>query len=90
MDSELKMNVNQVKPYPIISKNNCKACLRCISACKEGCLTLSEEINDSGYQYAEYTGEGCIGCGDCYYTCPEPLAIEVHIPRRTRKPKGDA
>ena len=22
--------------------------------------------------------------------CPEPLAIEVHIPRRTRKPKGDA
>ena len=43
------MNVNQVKPYPIISKNNCKACLRCISACKEQCLKLSEEINDSGY-----------------------------------------
>jgi 2-oxoisovalerate ferredoxin oxidoreductase delta subunit len=35
----------------------------------------------------EYTGEGCTGCGDCYYTCPEPLAIEVHIPKRSKDKK---
>ena len=81
---------NQSKPYVVINKNNCKACLRCISYCRAECLKLSEEINDNGYQYAEYTGEGCTGCGDCYYTCPEPLAIEVHIPKRSRIKKEEA
>jgi NAD-dependent dihydropyrimidine dehydrogenase PreA subunit len=32
----------------------------------------------------EYSGDGCIGCGACYYTCPEPLAIEVHIPQKDK------
>jgi len=45
---------------------------------------MSEDINERGYHYAEYTGKGCTGCGDCYYTCPEPLAVEVHIPRRSQ------
>lgn len=76
------MSENQFKPYPVISSNNCKACLRCVSACKRECLILGEEINDGGYQFVKYTGDGCTGCGDCYYTCPEPLAIEVHIPKR--------
>jgi len=46
---------------------------------------MSEDINESGYNYVEYKGEGCNGCGDCYYTCPEPLAVEVHIPKRKKK-----
>ena len=31
-----------------------------------------------GVPYAEYAGEGCIGCGACYYTCPEPGAITIY------------
>ena len=50
---------------------------------------MSQELNDSGYNYAEYIGEGCIGCGDCYYSCPEPLAIEVHIPIKIAKNKSE-
>jgi MinD superfamily P-loop ATPase len=29
-------------------------------------------------KYAEYTGSGCSGCAICFYTCPEPYAIEIH------------
>jgi Fe-S-cluster-containing hydrogenase component 2 len=30
-----------------------------------------------GYHPAKYSGEGCTGCGVCFYTCPEPGAITV-------------
>ena len=72
-------------PFPVIHKNECKGCNRCIISCKNDVLLMSEDINDSGYNYVEYTGVGCNGCGDCYYTCPEPLAVEVHIPKRKKK-----
>ncbi|MDR0900186.1 MAG: ferredoxin family protein [Methanobrevibacter sp.] len=75
------------QPYPIIYKNECKACERCIIGCKQEALKLSEDINDHGYHYVKYTGENCNGCGDCYYTCPEPLAIEVHIPKKKKSEK---
>ena len=48
---------------------------------------MSDSLNERGYHYVVYTGEGCTGCGDCYYTCPEPLAIEVHIPKKAKKKK---
>ena len=73
-------------PYPVINKLECKACERCILACRRGVLKMSDDVNSRGYHYVVYLGEGCTGCGDCYYTCPEPLAIEVHIPKRI-KPK---
>jgi 2-oxoisovalerate ferredoxin oxidoreductase delta subunit len=72
------------EPYPIINILECKGCERCIISCKKGFLKMSEAINDRGYHYAVYTGKGCTGCGDCYYTCPEPLAIEVHVPRTSK------
>ena len=75
------------QPFPVIHKNECKACDRCIIACKHDVLEMSTDLNDSGYNYAKYKGEGCNGCGDCYYTCPELLAIEVHIPTRKKKDK---
>jgi len=27
---------------------------------------------------ATYSGEGCTGCGACFYCCPEPGAITVY------------
>jgi len=46
----------------------------------EDVLFMSENLNARGYHYIEYKGEGCSGCASCYYTCPEPLALEIHIP----------
>jgi 2-oxoisovalerate ferredoxin oxidoreductase delta subunit len=45
-------------------------------------------MNERGYHYVEYLGEGCIGCAACYYVCPEPSAIEVHVPERKREPEA--
>ena len=66
------------KPYPVINVLECKSCKRCIVACPRDVLSLSGKLNERGYDYVVYAGEGCIGCGNCYYTCPEPNAIEVY------------
>lgn len=68
------------EPYPLINIIECKACGRCIEACPGSVLGMSEQLNERGYHYVVYAGEGCTGCASCYYTCPEPLAIEIHIP----------
>jgi 2-oxoisovalerate ferredoxin oxidoreductase delta subunit len=73
------------QPFPVIHKNECKGCNRCVISCKNNVLVMSEDLNDSSYNYVKYEGGECNGCGDCYYTCPEPLAIEVHIPKRKRE-----
>lgn len=70
------------KPHPVINAIECKACERCILACPVNVLELSHEFNERGYRFIIYEGEGCTGCGGCYYTCPEPMAIEVHIPTK--------
>lgn len=72
-------------PYPVINALECKACERCIMSCPAQALRLGNEFNERGYRYVIYAGEGCTGCGACYYTCPEPNAVEVHIPLKERK-----
>ena len=64
--------------YPVINKEICKGCKRCIVGCPQNAIILSDEMNNAGYQFAVYSGDGCTGCKDCYFTCPEPLALEVH------------
>jgi acetyl-CoA synthetase len=72
------------KPYPIINAIECKACERCVIDCPANVLKLGQEVNERGYRHVEYTGDGCIGCLACYYTCPEPFAIAVHIPSKEK------
>ena len=67
-------------PYPRIDSLECKACGRCVAVCPKKVLALGEKLNARGYRYVEYAGEGCIGCANCFYACPEPNAIEVHVP----------
>jgi acetyl-CoA synthetase len=72
------------KPYPMVNPLECKACERCILACPTNVLKMGDVFNERGYRFVVYTGDGCIGCGACYYTCPEPLAVEVHIPQKEK------
>jgi len=69
---------NGDESHPIIDREECKGCGRCIDACLKGCLRFSEKMNAKGYIPAEYTGQGCTACGICFYNCPEPYAIEVY------------
>lgn len=76
------MDTPTPEPYPVINALECKACGRCVVACPKQVLVMGEAINERGYRFAVYTGAGCIGCAACFYTCPEPNAIEVHIPQK--------
>ncbi|MDR2544362.1 MAG: ketoisovalerate oxidoreductase [Methanobrevibacter sp.] len=81
--SLLKTSLEKINlSHPVIHKNECKGCKRCIIGCKKNAIELCSELNNLGYNYAIYKGEDCNGCGDCYYTCPEPLAIEVYVSKR--------
>lgn len=65
-------------PKVVINPENCKACLLCVVSCPKGVLESSEGFNTMGYHPTRYKGSGCIGCGVCFYTCPEPMAITVY------------
>jgi len=39
---------------------------------------MGVHINAMGFPVARYIGEGCIGCGACFYGCPEAGAITVY------------
>jgi ferredoxin len=41
-------------------------------------LDLAPELSAYGVHPARYTGQGCTGCGICFYCCPEPGAIMVY------------
>jgi len=69
------------KPFPELIHLECKACGRCIDACPKKVLFMGDELNARGYHFSVYQGEGCTGCGNCFYVCPEPHAIRVHTGR---------
>lgn len=74
------------KPHPIISPEECKGCGRCVAACPRHVLRFRAQLNSRGLRCVEYDGGDCIGCAACFYTCPEPNALSVRVPDRTRKP----
>ncbi len=61
----------------IIDEEECKSCRFCVDVCPPDVLKISEKLNTLGYHPAYYVGEGCTGCGVCFYACPEPGAIRV-------------
>ena len=74
--------MDKTTPYPQINALECKSCGRCVDACPKKCLEIGNELNVRGYRSVVYKGEGCIGCASCFYTCPEPYALEIHIPKK--------
>jgi ferredoxin len=61
-----------------IKAQDCKGCRICIKRCPKNCITMSSELNKSGYSYAEFNSEVCTACGICYYSCPEFDVITVY------------
>ena len=76
------------EPYPVIDPLECKACGRCVAACPKKVIELGRDLNARGYAFAKYAGAGCIGCLNCFYCCPEPNAIEVHLPAKDSPGEG--
>ena len=72
------LNNRDKKAYPEINRIECKGCGRCVDACPKTVLRLSKSLNERGYRYVEYVGEGCIGCANCFYVCPEPNTFRIH------------
>jgi len=72
--------------WPEITKLECKGCGRCVLSCPKKVLALGDELNARGYRHVTYTGEGCIGCANCFYVCPEPHVLKIHVPIK-KKPQ---
>ncbi len=66
--------------WPEIDLLECKGCGRCVLACPTHVLEIGDDLNPRSYRYVKYKGEGCIGCANCFYTCPEPYVFKIHIP----------
>ncbi len=61
----------------IINKDECKGCQRCVEACPKDLIEVGSSLNIMGYIPVQYKGKGCIGCGNCFYACPEPGPITI-------------
>lgn len=60
-----------------ITKELCKGCGLCITACPKKILRISKESNNNGYFVVEiFEPESCIGCANCAVMCPDSV-IEV-------------
>ncbi|MFC1872622.1 indolepyruvate ferredoxin oxidoreductase subunit alpha [Chloroflexota bacterium] len=66
-----------VKGYIEINTEVCKGCGICVSFCPQKSLSLSAEINASGYPVALSDEVVCNGCAICALVCPD-VAIEVY------------
>ena len=38
---------------------------------------MGKHLNEMGYTFVQPVKDDCIGCGSCFYQCPEPGAITV-------------
>jgi len=75
---ESKVARLRVKPKPFLFPEYCKACGRCIEACRFGCITEGTEINpETGVAPVQLDLEKCSGCGLCVSACPEPFGIHL-------------
>ena len=60
-----------MKAKPQINANLCKGCGFFVDACPQNALSLTDDFNPAGYNYAVLDAVSCIGCGTCYTVCPD-------------------
>jgi 2-oxoglutarate ferredoxin oxidoreductase subunit delta len=60
-----------------ISREKCKGCLLCVSACPKKLISRGNELNLKGFSPVKFKdNSGCIGCAFCAIICPD-CCIEV-------------
>ena len=56
----------------VVDTEGCKGCGVCVTACPTDVISLAQEVNKKGYNYAEMANpEACIGCANCAVVCPD-------------------
>ena len=61
---------------PVIHKERCIACNRCVEICPQDVFWGSEKKQTPVITY----GEECWHCGACVQECPEEGAVTLRIP----------
>lgn len=54
-----------------VYKERCKGCGYCIEFCPQHALSVSEELNEKGYNPVQLDESRCVSCGICYTVCPD-------------------
>jgi 2-oxoglutarate ferredoxin oxidoreductase subunit delta len=55
----------------IMHKERCKACGFCIRECPRKAIAMTAETNSKGYTPVRVDDAKCVGCGICYWVCPD-------------------
>lgn len=64
------------RPQPVLLREYCKGCGRCIASCTKGCIAPGTDIHPlSGLAPIDLDLTDCNGCGLCIDACPEPFAL---------------
>lgn len=53
-----------------IDRERCKGCELCIPACPPRVLSMSGDVNATGYRFP-VLAPGCTGCRACHAVCPD-------------------
>ncbi len=62
----------KIKGTIVVDAQRCKGCGVCLTACPLQLISLSAEVNDKGYPYAEVLDmDRCTGCASCGIICPD-------------------
>ncbi len=80
--------VKSTKGWIEISEDHCKGCFLCVEDCPQDDIEIAPHLNRKGFHPAKALNIKCTGCGICFYACPEPLAIRVYKPAKTKKGEG--
>jgi 2-oxoglutarate ferredoxin oxidoreductase subunit delta len=58
----------------VVDTEKCKGCSLCVVACPTKVISLAQEVNGKGYNYAYMeNSESCIGCASCALVCPDSV-----------------
>jgi pyruvate/2-oxoacid:ferredoxin oxidoreductase alpha subunit/NAD-dependent dihydropyrimidine dehydrogenase PreA subunit len=61
---------------PVLLREYCKGCGRCLDACAQGCISEGHEIHPgTGLVPVSVDLERCTACGLCLDACPEPYGL---------------